>query len=435
MCLLKSKLSREKRITGSWLQDQEALTNHHSLLEIHHWLRGPSPPPNPEILAGGCRWQTFPSPSFPPPRLSFLFSFFGARNGPQGLGPANIFSKCQRVSAFDCQSYCNHLALLSASEQLFKSNFRNVTSVIKNLTNRPPAFSPWFADPCIDHHKLLRPLWVWKPSFGVRSSFEYKWYIFQREKNKLPYLHIITFSSNLLYLYINVTHLFPEKWIPPKGLVRVSVLEIKQIHWLMIEFVFTLKFLLTRGEFPAPGVHAHLLCSKQKLWGPWVLNGSGVSSPNVIEILWFTWEEPGCLGWAHSDLRALGIASLCLLYSLMLWALSHYWNLHLARVGPGFVSFQSHPSLRMNIGCTSNLAVNWLFSPGPVNANSITPAAKNKPYLTLGSKIPGKYIIWFDWVFVENVNGEFKCLPWRWKIDSFLWQDRWIEIDSTHQGL
>lgn len=70
-------------------------------------------------------------------------------------------------------------------------------------------------------------------------------------------------------------------------------------------------------------------------------------------------------------------------------------------------------SFHANTGCTSGLAANWLFSPGPVNTTPITHTAKNKSYLTLGSKIPGKYIIWFDWGFVENVNGGIKGLSWR----------------------
>lgn len=92
----------------------------------------------------------------------------------------------------------------------------------------------------------------------------------------------------------------------------------------------------------------------------------------------------------------------------------------------------SRPSLLMNIGCTPSLAVNCFFSPGPVNTHSITPEAKNKPYSTLGRKIPGKHIIWFDWIFVENVNGGIKCLPLRWKIARLLWA--WgIEINCTYQ--
>lgn len=92
----------------------------------------------------------------------------------------------------------------------------------------------------------------------------------------------------------------------------------------------------------------------------------------------------------------------------------------------------SRPSLLTNIGCTPSLAVNCCFSPGPVNTHSITPEAKNKPYATLGRKVPGKHIIWFDWIFVENVNGGIKCLPLRWKIACLLWA--WgIEINSTYQ--
>ena len=83
---------------------------------------------------------------------------------------------------------------------------------------------------------------------------------------------------------------------------------------------------------------------------------------------------------------------------------------------PGLPDFQSHPLLHVNTGCTRSLAVNWLFSPRPVNTNSITPKAKNIPYLTLGSKIPSKYIMCFDWILVENVHGGVKCWLLRWKI-------------------
>lgn len=88
---------------------------------------------------------------------------------------------------------------------------------------------------------------------------------------------------------------------------------------------------------------------------------------------------------------------------------------------PDLPYFQSHPSLPTNIGCTPSLAVNWLFSPGPVNTSFIAPKAKNKPYLTLGSKIPGEYITWFDWIFVENVNGGIQCLPLGWNVAFSLW--------------
>lgn len=66
----------------------------------------------------------------------------------------------------------------------------------------------------------------------------------------------------------------------------------------------------------------------------------------------------------------------------------------------------------------------WLWTDyshrGPVSTKPITPTAKNNSYLTLGNKIPGEFIIWFDWGFVENVNGGIKGLSGRWKIDSFL---------------
>jgi len=83
---------------------------------------------------------------------------------------------------------------------------------------------------------------------------------------------------------------------------------------------------------------------------------------------------------------------------------------------PGLPEFQSHLLLHVNTGCTRSLAVNWLFSPRPVNTNPITPKAKNIPYLTLGSQIPSKYIICFDWILVENVHGGIKCWLLRWKI-------------------
>lgn len=138
--------------------------------------------------------------------------------------------------------------------------------------------------------------------------------------------------------------------------------------------------------------------------------------------------SPGCLGWVHTSMTGF-VTWWDLGYFIPLpqFPLSHYWNLlwpdcsHKRVQEPDLPYFQSHPSLHMNIGCTSSLAVNWLFSPGPVNTSSITPKAKNKSYLTLGSKIPGEYIIWFDWIFVENVNGGIRCLPLRWKIASFLW--------------
>lgn len=75
----------------------------------------------------------------------------------------------------------------------------------------------------------------------------------------------------------------------------------------------------------------------------------------------------------------------------------------------------------MNIGCISSLVVNWLFLLGFVNINFVIFMVKNKLYLIFGSKILGKYIIWFDWIFVENVNGGIKRLFLRWKIAFFLW--------------
>lgn len=115
--------------------------------------------------------------------------------------------------------------------------------------------------------------------------------------------------------------------------------------------------------------------------------------------------------------------------SLLCSTLSSYYSLR----GVWAVCHLPQSSFHVNTGCTSGLAVNWLFSPGPVNTNPITPTAKNKSYLTLGSSIPGKYIIWFDWGFVENVNGGIKGLSWGWGEGWFLpscAQGGWMEINS-----
>lgn len=120
------------------------------------------------------------------------------------------------------------------------------------------------------------------------------------------------------------------------------------------------------------------------------------------------------------------------------WVLTPFLVLHLLQIPTrvcelGLLHFQSHPSLHVHMGCTSSLAVNWLFSPGPVNTHSITPTAKNKPYLTLESKISGKYVLCFGGIFVENGNGGIQCLPVGWKV-TFLCLSK-VDRNEFHQSI